>query len=489
LGDWPKALVLCDELAVLERELARQIAERIIGKAPEWTTGQLRARLRRLVLAADPQAALRHATVKSTGRGVEIRQEPSNLASIAGYDLLPHRVAASWERLTAIARAAKAAGDPRRIDELRADAMMDLLIGEGIAVGGPITHGGLHTDAQPDRNDGESQSAEGRRETGEPATGEAGSQPGEPADRAAGSHTPPAADAAVAEAAATAAEAYDGDAPWPQRPADPDLLNPAADPPADLAAGLGEETPVLPEPVAPPAEAAHDESVDPERERLQPFWLAGFDRLATMRPSTAEQAPMPGPRRGVVDLHMSLDTLMGLDELPAELAGFGPLLADIARQVVAQRPDLQLRYSVYDGLDALVAHGITKVRPPATTAPPGRRTNRRPTAEVAAWVRARNRTCVAPGCRVPSRRCELDHTLAWVQDGESEPDNLGPGCTRHHHFKHSPGCELVQPSPGTFCWQTPLGMRYLTKPTPPLYDDNRYLDPGLPGAGSQRGSP
>jgi hypothetical protein len=96
---------------------------------------------------------------------------------------------------------------------------------------------------------------------------------------------------------------------------------------------------------------------------------------------------------------------------------------------------------------------------------------------VAAWVRARNRTCFAPGCRVPAGRCELDHTITWSEHGESEPDNLGPGCTRHHHFRHSPGCQLIQPSPGVFGWQTPLGMQYMTRPDPPLYDDHRYLDP------------
>jgi hypothetical protein len=69
----------------------------------------------------------------------------------------------------------------------------------------------------------------------------------------------------------------------------------------------------------------------------------------------------------------------------------------------------------------------------------------------------------------------LDHTVAWPAGGESEPDNLGPACVGHHRFKHSPGAQLVQINPGVFGWQTPKGMQYMTKPTPPLYDDARYI--------------
>src|SRR5690606_29437165 len=61
---------------------------------------------------------------------------------VRGRCLAPVGVAAAWERLTAIARAAKAAGDPRTLDQLRAGALVDLLVGEGVAVGGPV---GCHT--------------------------------------------------------------------------------------------------------------------------------------------------------------------------------------------------------------------------------------------------------------------------------------------------------------------------------------------------------
>jgi hypothetical protein len=90
---------------------------------------------------------------------------------------------------------------------------------------------------------------------------------------------------------------------------------------------------------------------------------------------------------------------------------------------------------------------------------------------VAAFVRARDRTCVAPGCRRPARTCDIDHTVDWARGGLTEPANLGLLCRRHHRFKHAPGTDLVQFTPGTFGWTTPRGMQYVTRPQPPLLDD------------------
>jgi hypothetical protein len=71
LGGRPKAPVLCDEVYVLDPDLARRIVERVLGKAPEWTNGQLRARLRRLVLAADTLTHT-HPTTHDSPCGVAI---------------------------------------------------------------------------------------------------------------------------------------------------------------------------------------------------------------------------------------------------------------------------------------------------------------------------------------------------------------------------------------------------------------------------------
>jgi hypothetical protein len=129
----------CDAVIGLDTATARRVVDQIIGEAHRLTTGQLRARLQRLVLAADPDAVKRAAATRLPGRRVQARLTDDGLAELAGYDLPPHRVAAAMERLTAIARAAKSDGDTRRLDQLRADILLDLLVGDGVGVGGPIT--------------------------------------------------------------------------------------------------------------------------------------------------------------------------------------------------------------------------------------------------------------------------------------------------------------------------------------------------------------
>jgi hypothetical protein len=46
----------------------------------------------------------------------------------------------------------------------------------------------------------------------------------------------------------------------------------------------------------------------------------------------------PAPRRGTVELVVTAETLTGPTDDPAHLNGFGPVLADIARQI-ADRQD------------------------------------------------------------------------------------------------------------------------------------------------------
>jgi hypothetical protein len=164
---------------------------------------------------------------------------------------------------------------------------------------------------------------------------------------------------------------------------------------------------------------------------------------------------MPAPRRGVIDLQVPLTTLLGLTDFPGELSGFGPVIADIARQVVTEHPDATWRFSVYDPLGGLLSHGITR---------------RRPTAPDTAFIKARDRTCRAPGCRVAARHCEIDHTKDWVSSKDSRRCNLACLCKKHHMFKHLTGSELIQITPGVLGWRTPLGKRYITTPEPYPHD-------------------
>src|SRR5680860_1464268 len=48
---------------------------------------------------------------------------------------------------------------------------------------------------------------------------------------------------------------------------------------------------------------------------------------------------------GVVDIRVDLDTLAALTEHPGELAGYGPVISDIARQAAEDQPDAEWRYT------------------------------------------------------------------------------------------------------------------------------------------------
>src|SRR5262249_37191358 len=104
--------------------------------------------------------------------------------------------------------------------------------------------------------------------------------------------------------------------------------------------------------------------------------------------------PPPVMRKGVVELSVPLTTLMGLDELPGDLAGWGPVCADIARQTARQQQrdgDSQWRFTVRDEDGNTVANGTTRRRPPAG---------------MAGFIRADTTRCVAPGCHQPAAHCE-----------------------------------------------------------------------------------
>lgn len=65
----------------------------------------------------------------------------------------------------------------------------------------------------------------------------------------------------------------------------------------------------------------------------------------------------------------------------------------------------------------------------------GRRTRVIPTGLRRAVV-ARDRHCVAPGCRRSARWCDVHHLVAWSEGGETTLDNLCLLCRYHHTLLH-----------------------------------------------------
>ena len=141
----------------------------------------------------------------------------------------------------------------------------------------------------------------------------------------------------------------------------------------------------------------------------------------------------PGPRRGVVELIVGLETLAGLDEQPRDLNGFGPVAADIARQCAAANLDAQWRFSVIDAeTGQLLFHSLTRARPTPAPRPP--RTPPRPRNPPATAPRL----APAPDPRRPARhsttpahtreRQRQRHTRPTARRADAAPD-AGPADT------------------------------------------------------------
>ncbi|NMN95741.1 HNH endonuclease signature motif containing protein [Antrihabitans stalactiti] len=100
--------------------------------------------------------------------------------------------------------------------------------------------------------------------------------------------------------------------------------------------------------------------------------------------------------------------------------------------------------------------------------PPGALTYR-PTAELAALVRAAYPTCVFPGCTVASHKCELDHRVPFDHEhpelgGWTVLANLQPLCKKHHDVKTAKLWNCVGLDGGAVLWTSPDGVERVTVP-------------------------
>jgi Domain of unknown function (DUF222) len=289
--DLPRARVVCTELATLDGREAQEVVSEVLERTGTLTTGQLGARVRRLVLSIDPTTAKQRYERGIEGRRVELSANPDGTANLIAYSLPAERANAAYNRLDHLAQAAQGPDDPRTMDQLRSDVLLDLV------------------------------------DTGTGST-----------------------------------------------------------------------------------------------------------------------------RRGVIDLRVDLATLTQLSDNPGEIGGYGPVVADVARQVAATQQNSQWRVTVTDpDSGAVLWNGTTR---------------RRPTAAQRRYVEARSPTCVFPGCRMPATRSDLDHRIDHSKGGPTLVKYLNPLC-RHDHRLKDAGWKLRPGPAGTTTWTSPLGHDYKTGPDPP----------------------
>ncbi|MCJ1673704.1 HNH endonuclease [Rathayibacter sp. VKM Ac-2929] len=175
--------------------------------------------------------------------------------------------------------------------------------------------------------------------------------------------------------------------------------------------------------------------------------------IAGTKPN-AEHRPDPTFVPGVraeVRLTLAASTAVGLDDAPADLDGYGPVPADVARELIRTAASFTRVLTDPD------TGAVTSVG----------RTWRVPPAQMRLHLQLRDQTCRFPGCTRTAATAEADHTLEWRNGGETSLENLVMLCTSHHHIRHGEQWSYDRiDDDGTLEWTSPTGRRISNRPPP-----------------------
>ena len=125
-----KARLIATATGLLDEAEARAAEQEVLDRAARLTPGGLRAAIARAVIQAAPKKAKERREALAKFARVERWLENSGNAALAGRELPPDEALAADERITAWARKLKAAGLDGGMDEIRARAYLDLLLGQ-----------------------------------------------------------------------------------------------------------------------------------------------------------------------------------------------------------------------------------------------------------------------------------------------------------------------------------------------------------------------
>ena len=396
-----KAAIIAAATALLDPGEARAAEAMILGRTGSLTPPALRAAISRAVIDVNPEKAKKRREHMARRTRVERWAEDSGNAGLAGRELPPAQVLAADQRVTAWAKQLRKAGLGGDMDQLRARAFMDLLLG---------------TDSRPQAGSPD--------ETHEPRVPA-------PAGPVAGVIPPGFAGRVTLTIPAVT------------------LLD-LADRPGELA-GVGPIDPDLARDLA-AAAARSDRSTwcvtvtdgqghaighgcarpAPADRRASPAtrdWPGTRDRPGSPGgpgpPSFAfSPADQPGPPGGYGTWRLSTgvpgqrDLLLAIGPIPTEGC-------DHRHQAKGHDPGVMLRH----------------------------------------LIQVRHATCTGPGCRRPAVNCDIDHNTPYEAGGRTCMCNGNPKCRHDHRLKQDPRWMAEQLENGSVRWTTPSGRQYTTEPT------------------------
>jgi hypothetical protein len=124
-----RARLITEATSLLDEDTARHVENDVLSEAGELTYAQLRSRLRRAVIIADPQGAEDRRKAAERRARVSLYPDDDGTATLTGTSLPAPHAAAAMARITALARALKASGAGGGTDLLRAHIYLGLLLG------------------------------------------------------------------------------------------------------------------------------------------------------------------------------------------------------------------------------------------------------------------------------------------------------------------------------------------------------------------------
>jgi hypothetical protein len=125
--DLPRARMIVRVTTPLDDEAARVAEAAVLERAGWLTLGQLHAALRQAVIKADPEGAERRREDAERRAKVVLYPEDEGTATLAGYCLPGVHASAAMARISALAKAMRAAGASGGIDLVRAQVFLGLL--------------------------------------------------------------------------------------------------------------------------------------------------------------------------------------------------------------------------------------------------------------------------------------------------------------------------------------------------------------------------
>lgn len=146
-------------------------------------------------------------------------------------------------------------------------------------------------------------------------------------------------------------------------------------------------------------------------------------------------------------------TLLGTEDDPGTLEGYGPIDAETARRLAAHAPSF-MRLLTHPVTGGLLDIDRGTYRPPA---------------DLKRWMAVTDQYCTFTGCGRLARTCDLDHTVDYQHGGETRSGNLGHLCRHHHRVKHQTKWSVVQNPPGSASrstWTSPTGFVSSSDPPP-----------------------